>query len=97
MAARNKRVIVKALRAGRARTQMHFDPCITRRTAAALRVALWGLHLGFTQGLPATLVADTASPELSGTAFGMFTLSGGLALLAPACWRVRSGIFPDRG
>jgi MFS family permease len=48
----------------------------------ALGVALWGLHLGFTQGLLATLVADTAPPELRGTAFGMFNLSGGLALLA---------------
>ncbi|MCH4559179.1 MFS transporter [Mesorhizobium jarvisii] len=49
---------------------------------AALGVALWGLHLGFTQGLLATLVADTAPPELRGTAFGMFNLSGGLSLLA---------------
>ncbi|WFP62259.1 MFS transporter [Mesorhizobium sp. WSM4904] len=48
----------------------------------ALGVALWGLHLGFTQGLLATLVADTAPAELRGTAFGMFNLSGGLALLA---------------
>lgn len=48
----------------------------------ALGVALWGLHLGFTQGLLATLVADTAPPELRGTAFGMFNLSGGLSLLA---------------
>ncbi|SDA38473.1 MFS transporter [Mesorhizobium qingshengii] len=48
----------------------------------ALGVALWGLHLGFTQGLLATLVADTAPPELRGTAFGIFNLSGGLSLLA---------------
>jgi MFS family permease len=48
----------------------------------AVGVVLWGLHLGFTQGLLATLVADTAPPELRGTAFGMFNLSGGLALLA---------------
>lgn len=45
-------------------------------------VALWGLHMGLTQGLLATLVADTAPPELRGTAFGMFNLLGGLALLA---------------
>lgn len=49
---------------------------------AALGVGLWGLHLGLTQGLLATLVADTAPPELRGTAFGMFNLSTGLALLA---------------
>jgi MFS family permease len=47
-----------------------------------LGVALWGLHLGFTQGLLATLVADTAPPELRGTAYGVFNLFGGLALLA---------------
>jgi MFS family permease len=44
-------------------------------------VALWGLHMGFTQGLLATLVADTAPPELRGTAFGMFNLLSGLSLL----------------
>jgi len=47
----------------------------------AVGVALWGLHLGFTQGLLATLVADTAPPELRGTAFGMFNLLGGVSLL----------------
>ena len=45
-------------------------------------VILWGLHMGFTQGLVATLVADTAPPELRGTAFGIFNLLTGLALLA---------------
>jgi MFS family permease len=45
-------------------------------------VVLWGLHMGFTQGVMASLVADTAPPELRGTAFGMFNLLGGLALLA---------------
>ena len=45
-------------------------------------VILWGLHMGLTQGLLATLVADTAPPELRGTAYGMFNLLTGLALLA---------------
>jgi MFS family permease len=45
-------------------------------------VILWGLHMGFTQGLLAALVADTAPAELRGTAFGMFNLITGLALLA---------------
>ncbi len=45
-------------------------------------IALWGLHMGFTQGLLATLVADTTPPDLRGTAFGVFNLLGGLALLA---------------
>ena len=48
----------------------------------ALGVILWGLHMGFTQGLLATLVADTAPPELRGTAYGIFNLLGGVALLA---------------
>jgi MFS family permease len=47
-----------------------------------LGVMLWGLHMGLTQGLLATLVADAAPPELRGTAYGMFNLLGGLALLA---------------
>jgi MFS family permease len=47
----------------------------------AAGVALWGLHMGFTQGLLATLVAETAPPELRGTAYGMFNLLSGLALL----------------
>ena len=45
-------------------------------------VLLWGLHMGFTQGVFASLVAETAPAELRGTAFGMFNLLGGLALLA---------------
>ena len=48
----------------------------------AVGVALWGLHMGFTQGILSTLVADAAPPELRGTAFGMFNLMSGLALLA---------------
>jgi MFS family permease len=47
-----------------------------------LGVALWGLHMGFTQGLLSTLVADAAPAELRGTAFGVFDLLTGLALLA---------------
>lgn len=44
-------------------------------------VVLWGLHMGFTQGVFATLVADNAPAELRGTAFGMFNLLTGVALL----------------
>ncbi|MCZ3384769.1 MULTISPECIES: MFS transporter [Kosakonia] len=46
-----------------------------------LGVALWGVHMGMTQGLLATMVADTAPAELRGTAFGMFNLLSGVALL----------------
>ena len=45
-------------------------------------VALWGLHMGLTQGLLSALVADTAPAELRGTAFGMFNLVSGVAMLA---------------
>jgi MFS family permease len=48
---------------------------------AAGGIVLWGLHMGFTQGLLATLVADAAPPELRGTAYGVFNLLSGLALL----------------
>ena len=48
----------------------------------AAGVVLWGLHMGFTQGLLAALVADTAPAELRGTAYGMFNLVTGIALLA---------------
>ena len=44
-------------------------------------VALWGLHMGMTQGLLSALVADTAPAPLRGTAFGVFNLSIGIALL----------------
>jgi MFS family permease len=44
--------------------------------------ALWGLHMGFTQGLFNKLVADTAPAELRGSAFGIFNLTSGISLLA---------------
>ncbi|WP_431284593.1 MFS transporter [Humitalea sp. 24SJ18S-53] len=58
-----------------------------------LGVALWGLHMGFTQGLLSALVADTAPDDLRGTAFGIFNLVIGAALLvaslvAGALWDV---------
>jgi MFS family permease len=46
-----------------------------------LGVALWGLHLGMTQGLISALVADAAPAELRGTAFGLFNFASGIALL----------------
>ncbi len=48
----------------------------------AVGVVLWGLHMGLTQGLFAALVADSAPPQLRGTAFGYFNLFTGLAMLA---------------
>ncbi len=48
---------------------------------AFLGVALWGLHMGFTQGIFATLVADTVPARLRGTAFGLFNFVSGAAML----------------
>lgn len=45
-------------------------------------VALWGLHMGLTQGLLAALVVDTAPAHLRGTAFGLFNLASGVTMLA---------------
>jgi MFS family permease len=50
--------------------------------AVFVGVLLWGLHMGLTQGLFAALVADSAPPDRRGTAFGIFNLATGLALLA---------------
>ncbi len=50
-------------------------------TSVLAGVALWGIHMGMTQGLLATMVADTAPADLRGTAYGFFNLMSGLALL----------------
>ena len=42
----------------------------------------WGLHLALTQGLFSKLVADAGPAGLRGTAFGVFNLATGVALLA---------------
>lgn len=56
-------------------------------------VALWGVHLGMTQGLLAALVAHTAPAQLRGTAFGLFYLVSGLALLIAS---TVAGVLWDR-
>lgn len=62
------------------------------RAGAALGVLLWGVHLGFTQGLLAAMLSDVAPKSLRGTAFGVFHLASGIALLlaslgAGALWQ----------
>ena len=47
----------------------------------AAGLTCWGLHMAATQGLLAAMVADTAPPELRGTAYGFFNLASGLAML----------------
>ena len=53
----------------------------SRWETVLLGVLIWGIHMGMTQGLLATMVADTAPDDLRGTAFGFFNLASGLALL----------------
>ena len=58
-----------------------------------LGVGLWGLHMGMTQGLLATMVADTAPAQLRGTAFGFFNLVSGVAVLMAS---VLAGVLWDQ-
>lgn len=44
-------------------------------------VALWGVHMGATQGLLAKMVADSAPSDLIGTAYGFFNLASGVSML----------------
>lgn len=56
-------------------------------------VALWGVHMGMTQGLLAAMVADTAPADLRGTGYGFFNLVSGIAMLAAS---VVAGLLWDR-
>ena len=56
-------------------------------------IALWGVHMGLTQGLLATMVTDTAPANLRGTAFGAFNLISGVAMLAASAL---AGLMWDR-
>jgi MFS family permease len=58
----------------------------------ALGASLWGLHMGLTQGILSSLVADTAPPDLRGTAFGLYNLVTGIATLAAS---VIAGVLWD--
>ena len=62
-------------------------------TTVLLGVALWGVHLGITQGLLARMVADVAPADLRGTAYGFFNLMSGLAMLLAS---VLAGFLWDR-
>lgn len=43
--------------------------------------AIWGIHMGFTQGVLATLIADYSPKEYNGTAFGIFNFVSGISML----------------
>jgi MFS family permease len=65
----------------------------TAIVGVTIGVILWGLHMGLTQGILSTLVADASPSELRGTAFGFFNLASGVAallasLVAGALWDV---------
>jgi MFS family permease len=51
------------------------------RETVILGVILWGLHMGMTQGLLASMIAEVSPVDLRGTAYGFFNLACGLALL----------------
>ena len=59
---------------------------------AFVGIALWGVHMAVTQGLFAKLVADRSPPELRGSAYGIFYLVTGVALLAAS---VVAGVLWD--
>ncbi len=44
-------------------------------------IVLWGLHMGMSQGVLASMITDRVPKEYRGTAFGVFNLASGLALL----------------
>ena len=58
-----------------------------------LGLILWGAHMALTQGLLAKLVADHAPAHLRGSAYGMFNLASGIALLFAS---VIAGLLWDR-
>jgi MFS family permease len=62
---------------------------------AMLGVILWGLHMGLTQGILVTLVADIAPADLRGSAYGIFNLAIGIALLAASA--VAGGLWDVYG
>jgi MFS family permease len=61
-------------------------------TAAFCAIALWGLHMGLSQGLLSRLVADRSPTAMRGSAFGLFNLAIGVAMLAAS---VTAGLLWD--
>ncbi len=62
-------------------------------TVVLAGVGLWGVHLGMTQGLLTTMVANRSPADLRGTAYGFFNLMSGFALLIAS---VLAGTLWDR-
>jgi MFS family permease len=55
--------------------------CATTPTVVMIGVAIWGVHMGASQGVLAALITDVTAPEHRGTAFGVFGLISGIAVL----------------
>jgi MFS family permease len=64
-----------------------------QRMCVGIGVTLWGIHMGMTQGLMATMVADAAPKDLRGTAYGFFNLLSGVAMLVASAL---AGLLWDR-
>jgi MFS family permease len=54
---------------------------------------LWGLHMGFTEGVFAAMVANSAPSDLRGSAFGIFNMLRGVVLLVAS---VIAGLLWDQ-
>jgi MFS family permease len=56
-------------------------------------ILLWGAHMALTQGLLAKMVADCAPDHARGSAFGLFNLASGVALMLAS---VLAGLLWDK-
>lgn len=65
----------------------------TSIAAMFVGVTVWGLHMGFTQGILAAMIAQTSPASLRGTAFGVFNLASGLCMLLASAI---AGVLWDR-
>ena len=62
-------------------------------TVVLVGTGLWGLHMGFTEGVVSAMVADAAPASLRGTAFGVFNLLRGVLLMVAS---ILAGLLWDR-
>ena len=64
-------------------------------TVALVGAGLWGLHMGLTQGVLGAFVADHAPRDFRGTAYGVFSLASGIALVAAS--GLAGALWDERG
>ena len=87
------RPIVEGGMPPRTLVNVNFPALAPGLAAAFAAVALWGLHMGLSQGLLSRMVADRSPAPLRGSAFGLFNLAAGIAMLAAS---VTAGLLWDR-